>query len=429
MEDIAPKLLKNVEKEFTKRFKKSNVVSILYQQIKSGSASYKDANDFAIELGELLSETFQSVLSSDVLPDGKMYYNIAKRVLSGPLENNHNLVSEVCANVQTQINKKAGIGIKAIKPKVNKDRINGIIDIVSGKDNFDKIAYMLNEPVVNFTQSVVDESVKVNADFQYKAGLNPKIKRTSTSQCCEWCGKLAGTYDYEKIKDQGNDVFRRHKECRCLVEYIVGDKHKIVSERKSNSDKKQKRIKKAQKLSERNLEKMRLPELRKLAEETALEYYKSGKSGISFGETDPKNVAKQLAMFGSRTSLKKDIRSMRKKLNESVEKNGGSGKLDIEKGSNQYLQKQLQYVQDGEKSFIPKGTKFVDTKVIAGLGSDTKLRVSDRLAEKYGDKSGNWSKIAGKIESDRYVFDVHWYEASNSNMQYEPKLKTRRDKL
>ena len=48
---------------------------------------------------------------------------------------------------------------------------------------------MLKEPLVNFGQSIVDEAVRSNADFQYKAGLSPKIVRTSTGNCCEWCDK------------------------------------------------------------------------------------------------------------------------------------------------------------------------------------------------------------------------------------------------
>lgn len=77
--------------------------------------------------------------------------------------------------------------------------------------------------MVNFMQSVVDDTVKVNADFQYKAGMSPKIRRTSTGKCCEWCDKVAGVYEYKDISGKGNNVFRRHRCCRCLVEYDPGD--------------------------------------------------------------------------------------------------------------------------------------------------------------------------------------------------------------
>lgn len=68
----------------------------------------------------------------------------------------------------------------------------------------------------------------------------------------------------------------------------------------------------------KDLNKMSLSELQALAEKTAVEYYKSGASGISFGGANVEDVAKRLAKQGSKTSLKKDILSMQKKLGKCV---------------------------------------------------------------------------------------------------------------
>lgn len=223
MEDIAPKLLKKIQYDFENKFDTSKIIRELYRKVEQGNATYKEANEFAIEVGELLSGSFKKNLSSSVLPDGRMYYNIADRIIRDTLGNNYELVADISAKIQEILNKKAGIGIKAIKPKINEDKVRGIVDIVSGKEKYDDIAYMLGEPVINFSQSVVNDAVRENADFQYKAGLSPKIIRTSTGKCCEWCDKLAGIYDYEAVSDTGNNVFRRHKYCRCLVEYAPGD--------------------------------------------------------------------------------------------------------------------------------------------------------------------------------------------------------------
>ena len=54
--------------------------------------------------------------------------------------------------------------------------------------------------------------------------MNPKIRRISTGKCCKWCDKLDGIYEYSKVSDTGNDVFRSHKHCRCIVEYDDGDR-------------------------------------------------------------------------------------------------------------------------------------------------------------------------------------------------------------
>lgn len=90
------------------------------------------------------------------------------------------------------------------------------------------------------------------------------------------------------------------------------------------------------------------------------------------------------------------------------------------------LRSQLNYIYNGEKSFIPENAEFSDTKIIAGAGSRTTLRAANRLSEKYGGTAKEWSKFAGKIESGKYVFDVHWYERGGK--QYDMKLKARKEK-
>ena len=53
-------------------------------------------------------------------------------------------------------------------------------------------------------------------------------------KCCKWCGRLVGTYDYATVRNTGNDVFRRHKYCRCTVEFITNGKRQNVHTKKWN---------------------------------------------------------------------------------------------------------------------------------------------------------------------------------------------------
>lgn len=92
-----------------------------------------------------------------------------------------------------------------------------------------------------------------------------------------------------------------------------------------------------------------------------------------------------------------------------------------------YLQKQLVYkLPNGEAAFIPGQSIISASRTIAGAGSKVKLRVEPRLIEAYGGQQGEWKKRVGKIESEQYVFDVHWYELAG--VQYESKVKHRSDK-
>ena len=221
MEDIAPSLLKTIQDDFGRMFKKSDIISSLYEKVRNGAATYVEANDFAIEAGRILAEVFQNNISSEVLPDGKLYYNIAKRTVEPMMKNNYDLITDVTDQVQEALNEAADIGIKAITPELNQDRIEGIINKVSSADVYDDVAWVLDEPMINFAQSIVDDAIKANAEFHSKAGLKPKIVRKVAGKCCEWCKNLAGMYSYPD--DVPDDVYRRHQRCRCTVDYIPGD--------------------------------------------------------------------------------------------------------------------------------------------------------------------------------------------------------------
>ena len=220
MKDIAPELLEKIQEAFQKGFDNSQVVKRYKTLLAEGQATYVDANAYAVEVGNILAKAYKENISADALPDGRMYFNIAKRVIDPTMANNHHLVADYCEAVQTELNKSARIGIKAIRPELDQDKIDGIINRLSEEKTFEKISWILQEPVVNFTESIVDIAVSENAKFQHKAGLKPKIIRRETGNCCDWCKQVAGSHEYPDVPEK---VYRRHRYCRCTVEYDLGD--------------------------------------------------------------------------------------------------------------------------------------------------------------------------------------------------------------
>ena len=87
-----------------------------------GAKLVQTAGEYAEEVGRALSEAFQSNLSGDTLPDGRMYWNLADRVIRPLQEEDHALVSEAARQVQQQLNEAAGIGIKAQSVPLDQDR-------------------------------------------------------------------------------------------------------------------------------------------------------------------------------------------------------------------------------------------------------------------------------------------------------------------
>ena len=230
--DISPELLNKIQNGFQRAFEADPEIKQLYRSVTDGSKTFSDANRFAVRTSEILSDQFRKHLSADVLPDGKFYYNIAQKILSPTLENNYTLISNICQDIQLNIYSNIGLGLQPMTAGVNKSRVNGLAWKASQYDTFDESAWLLAEPIVNFSQNVVDEFIQVNTDFQYDSGLDPKIIRTVVGDCCEWCQNLAGTYDYDEVRETGNNVFRRHERCRCTVDYVLGRRKQNVHTKK-----------------------------------------------------------------------------------------------------------------------------------------------------------------------------------------------------
>lgn len=231
MNDVAPELLEKITKIYTEKKEGSAVLAEIAEAIKKGEIKYEDVYRAAREIGGILGDAYGGVLNLDVLPDGKMYYNIALRVVGQTMEQAYSDVADIAEETQNILNQNAGIGIKAIRPGLNEDRISGIINRLSNAETFEDISWILRDPINTFCQSIVDDAVKQNVEFQGKAGLEPRIIRKTAGSCCEWCSRLAGEYFYPDVP---HDVYRRHENCNCTVEFDpgTGKKHQDVWSKK-----------------------------------------------------------------------------------------------------------------------------------------------------------------------------------------------------
>ena len=239
--DVLPGILQEVQERFERDFGKSEIVRNAFAALKGKKATYKTANEFAIEIGDILSKALGTSLSADKLPDGKMYYNIAQRLLTDVLGRNHELVSDYTEQVQKNLNSEAKIGLAAQVPELNQDRIDGLVNRLASEESFDDVKWLLDDPIVNFSQSIVDDSIKKNVEFHHKVGLSPKIVRRVVGHPCKWCKSLEGSYNYPEVP---KDIYRRHGKCRCTVDYHPGNGKKQNVHTKKWTDEKQKLVRK-----------------------------------------------------------------------------------------------------------------------------------------------------------------------------------------
>ncbi|HHA7463572.1 TPA: hypothetical protein ACOQB1_002097 [Streptococcus pneumoniae] len=236
VEDIVPSLLNKIKSEFEGARLDSEVLKDLLSKLQHSKASYLDANKYAIEIGEILSKALGASLTNETLPDGKMYYNIAQRVLADVLGRNYELVSDYTEQVQKNLNSEAKIGLTAQVPELNQDRIDGLVNRLASEESFDDVKWLLDDPIVNFSQSIVDDSIRKNVEFHHKVGLSPKIVRRVVGHPCKWCKSLEGSYNYPEVP---KDIYRRHGNCRCTVDYHPGNgkKQNVHTKRWAESQK------------------------------------------------------------------------------------------------------------------------------------------------------------------------------------------------
>lgn len=266
--DIVPELLQEIQDEFDKLSKQDIEIQRILGVIASGKGTYEDVNEYAIRLGEILSKVYSNKITKEILPDGKMYYNIAKRTIEPTMLKNFELISDASLKVQSSLNKAAKINLKPIPPQLNQFKVDSIINTVTS-NQFEKVASILQDPIVHFSQEIVDDSIKRNAEFHSQSGLHPKITRKVRGGCCEWCMTLAGTYSYPE--DIPDDIYRRHDRCRCEVMYDPGEGKQVQNVHTKSWENREEDI-------QRRIE-FSTSKVSKYAEDVTAEYFGTAKPG------------------------------------------------------------------------------------------------------------------------------------------------------
>lgn len=215
-------ILSRILKEYDEALAGSRVAEEIRAKVQRGTATYVDAERFAQECGQLLAEDLRVHLR-EVLTNGMLYRDTAETVLKKPMLHSTRSIDDITRQIQNGLNTKAGIGIGAFTPEDNVEHIDGIITEICNASSYESGEDLLISQVTNYLEGRPDEFARENADFQYQAGLSPRIERRAINACCEWCAAIVGTYEYDRVSNRGNDVFRRHRNCRCQVLFDPGD--------------------------------------------------------------------------------------------------------------------------------------------------------------------------------------------------------------
>lgn len=207
---------------YNDRFYSDPLIRSLYRRVADGKATYAEVQTFAQRASVICSEVLM-----DYAPEAD-FAEWARELVTPSLTQMHGLIDDVAQQVQTHLNRVAELGIKAQSVPVDAERIGGIASALEAAEDTAQAEIMLRRTSENYARHVGDEAVRRNAAFQSRAGLKPTIRRTSAAKCCAWCAEVAGTYDYADVSQQGDNVWRRHLDCRCLITYIAPGRTETV---------------------------------------------------------------------------------------------------------------------------------------------------------------------------------------------------------
>ncbi len=229
MTEFGAGLLSDILETFNERYRSDKRLKKIANKVRDGT-DFNIANDYSIRIGQLLSKSIQD--NTKTL--SYMSREVAEEILPPLLTVDYNLVTEVTNAIQQNMNVADGVMLGVQTPALDTNRISGFVEKVASYENYDEARWVLGEPIVNYSQSIVDQAIRDNARVTSKAGGKAYIVRETEPSAtikgkygkyrvpCRWCRSLAGKYDYDSVKDTGNDVFRRHEGCRCTVTYYRG---------------------------------------------------------------------------------------------------------------------------------------------------------------------------------------------------------------
>lgn len=362
-----------IKNELIKLSKSDKHLQSIIKRLESGNATFADVDAFTQATGAVLKKAFEkSIVES---PKSFVEEEMLTEILGDIFGDNYELINSVAENVQKQLDKAAGIGIKPQRADFPSERIENLAKITAQKDLTDKAALSeFTASVENINGSIFTDYIRANAEFRDKAGLQVYVIRTDHGGCCEWCAKLAGKYVYPDVP---KDVWRRHKRCSCEITY--------VNERAGTYDK--------------------------------ISYFdRQDGSKIETRKWVSKLTPEQAFQ------REKEVLSRLDKRRESgiIKENIVVGR-SVGAASKNYPVK----LPSGNHAKIVEGTEITGIKTFAGKGTNTPIRVAKQLEDKYKIKAEKWEKVRGtayiRENGTNRKVELHWYEADGERVEMKVK--------
>lgn len=194
-----------------------------YEELLAGTDTGVRTLAEAQRLSGKLGKSLGRILAEELLrafPEGAVSEEAAMAVIPPALRRNSDVVSGFVREIQKRLNEAARVPAPT-GTRFRAERAENLARYAAGQESFESAADTFSQLVETNSRMVVDDAVRDQAKAHYGMGLSPKIIRKAAPGCCPWCTAHAGTVAYGPGMDK--EIFRRHKNCPCLIEYDPGN--------------------------------------------------------------------------------------------------------------------------------------------------------------------------------------------------------------
>ena len=217
----AQELLSRVISRYRREAGRNDSIARVLRKLEdpASSLTYADAQRLAGKSGRILGDILMEELAA-AFPDGRIPEEIARAVIPKALRQNADLVNRVTREIQRRKNEAAKVPAEPPKAVFRGDRAENLARWAAKQERFVDHGTIFSQYVEQNSRMTVDDAVRDQVKQHRAMGLSPKIIRKAAPGCCDWCTAHAGTVAYGPGMDK--EIFRRHKNCPCLIEYDPG---------------------------------------------------------------------------------------------------------------------------------------------------------------------------------------------------------------
>src|SRR5574344_1731528 len=126
--NIYLELLEKIKNEFNLSFNDNKKIDKLNQLLLNKKATYKEANELALEVGEILKNVFGENITENILEDGILTEEIANILIRPNMMRNYDIVSTYSTDVHILLNLQSRIGLTTITPPPNKTILGAMVN-------------------------------------------------------------------------------------------------------------------------------------------------------------------------------------------------------------------------------------------------------------------------------------------------------------